>query len=311
MIKNYEITNGDCIHVMESMIESKKQYDFSIFSPPFPQVYAYSQEDGDLGNSTSFDEFRLHNKFFCTRLFPLIKSGRNVAVHVQQIQRRKGMDGDSGIYDFRGAFIQDMVDAGFLYYGEVSIRKNPQAQSIQRNVHQLQFKNFHKDSTISRPALLDYIIIFKKPGHNEVPVVPSNNFPNISKREINNIWIDWAEGIWTTKDSNSTYLPYPIWLDIKETDTLNTKAAKDGKDERHICPLQLDLIERCIKLWTNKGETVFTPFGGIGSELYVSILHGRKAVGIELKESYYKNAIENCNNANQIVKRNESQLLLF
>lgn len=313
--KDFEIYHSDCITKMHEMASQGRQFDLSVFSPPFASLYAYTDDLQDMGNSKeSDDEFKIHHKFFVNALFPLIKNGRNVCVHVQQVQRSKTHHGNMGLFDLRGEVIRQFIDAGFIYYGDVSIRKNPQAQSITRKVHQLMFSNYHKDSMVSRPCLLDYLIIFKKPGKNDTPVVPANNYKGMDEREMNNIWIDWADAIWTTNaadSENNLCLPYPVWTDITETNTLNTKAAKDGRDERHICPLQLDLIERCVKLWSNEGETVFSPFGGIGSEGFVSVLHNRKSVSIELKESYYHENIRNHKAALQERSKKENQLLLF
>jgi DNA modification methylase len=207
---------------------------------------------------------------------------------VQQLTTRKSVDGYMGITDFRGQVIQAFLDGGWHFYGEVTIWKNPQAQAIRTKAHPLMFVTKNRDSAQSRPALGDYLLLFRKPGENAVPI---NN--DVSNEE----WIDWAapiwedkhDGGWLTKDGQLC----PVWYGIKETDTLNVRVARANADERHICPLQLPFIERCVRLWSNPRELVLTPFAGIGSEVYVAVKLGRKAVGIELKPKYYTTAVNN------------------
>jgi DNA modification methylase len=198
------------------------------------------------------------------------------------------MTGYMGMTDFRGEVIRAFQDAGWIFDGEVTVWKDPQAQSIRTRSHALAFATKNRDSATTRPALADYLLLFKKPGDNAVPI----------KNDVtNDEWIDWASPIWTdhhdggwlTDDGNIC----PVWYGIRETETLNTRVAKDSADERHICPLQLGFIERCVRLWSNPGELVLTPFAGIGSELYQSVKLGRRAIGIELKPSYWRTAVDN------------------
>jgi DNA modification methylase len=200
----------------------------------------------------------------------------------------KSMTGYMGMTDFRGEVIRAFQDAGWIFDGEVTVWKDPQAQSIRTRSHALAFATKNRDSATTRPALADYLLLFKKPGDNQVPI----------KNDVSNDeWIEWASPIWTdhhdggwlTEDGNIC----PVWYGIRETETLNTKVAKDSADERHICPLQLGFIERCVRLWSNPGELVLTPFAGIGSELYQSVKLGRRAIGIELKPSYWRTAVDN------------------
>lgn len=302
MNKEYELYNEDCIEWMHK--NSHRQFDLSVFSPPFSSLYAYSKHPEDMGNSReSDDEFMLHFKFFTDALYPIIKDGRNVCVHVQNPARSIINHGYIGIWDMRGEMIRLFEKSGFHYYGEATIWKNPQAQSIRTKTQCLAFSQFIKDSLRSRPALADYLLVFKKGISPEVPCTSEkqkNEHGAMERKDLpNDKWIDWASPIWHTGD-DSFYLPYQTcWSDIKETDTLNYRMARTDEDERHLCPLQLDLIERCIRLWSNKGETVFTPFAGIGSELYQSLLWERRAVGTELKKEYYDVANQNCQNAIQ------------
>lgn len=243
--------------------------DLSVFSPPFASLYTYSPDERDLGNSADEDEFFKHFQFIIGELHRVTKPGRAVCVHVQQIAAQKGRDGYIGIKDFRGDVIRAFQSAGFILHGEVTVDKDPQAQAIRTKAKGLLFVQLHKDSAESRPALADYLLKFQKPGQNAVPITP-----DIS----NDDWIRWAR---------------PIWYGISENDTLQYTTARDPEDERHICPLQLEFIERCVRLWSNAGETVLDPFSGIGSTGHVALTHRRHYIGIELKPSYYRIAAKN------------------
>jgi DNA modification methylase len=247
--------------------------DLSIYSPPFADLYTYSATNRDLGNSKDWDEFFNHYGFIIKELFRITKQGRMSCVHTSDIPAMQMKDGYIGIRDFPGAVIEEHTKHGWIFYGRAIVTKNPQSQAIRTKAKGLLFTQLRKDSLNSRPALLDHILIFKKPGDPIVPVKPVEN------GEINNeVWIDWAGGIWTG---------------IHESDTLQYGAARDKDDEKHICPLQLGTIERCLKLYSNPGETILTPFGGIGSEGYQAVKFGRKAILIELKRSYFRILLEN------------------
>lgn len=243
--------------------------DLSIFSPPFLSLFQYSNSPRDMGNCASPDEFWRHFQWVSGQLLRVIKPGRNVCVHVANIATTQVNHGVIGLQDFRGMTIRHFQDAGFIYHGEVCIDKDPQAQAIRTHAKGLMFVQKNKDSSWSRPALADYILIFRKPGENVVPIVP-----DVSNEE----WISWAR---------------PVWYGIRESDTLNTAAGRGADDERHICPLQLGTIERCVRLWSMPGETILSPFAGIGSEGYESVRLGRQFIGIELKRSYYDAARRN------------------
>lgn len=277
-VNEYEILNEDCIPAMRRMAIEGRQFDLAVYSPPFASLFTYSNHDADMGNSRdSDDEFLLHHQFFVDALFPLIKPGRRVCVHVQNPTRTKNFHGFMGIWDMRGDMIRQYQQAGFIYYGEVTVDKCPQAQAIRTKSHALMFVNLKKDSAINRPALVDYAMMFVKPGVNLTRI------DGVDRGEItNDDWIRWARG---------------VWYGIKETNTLNAALAREESDERHLCPLQLDLIERCVKLWSNPGETVFSPFAGIGSEGFVSLTFNRKFVGTELKRAYYERAKMNLETA--------------
>jgi DNA modification methylase len=243
--------------------------DLSVYSPPFDSLYTYSPSVRDLGNSANRAEFLEHYGFIIAENFRVTKPGRNACVHVQQVALTKAVHGHMGLTDFRGDVIRAYLDAGWVYYGEATVDKDPQAQAIRTRSHALMFVTKERDSAWLRPALADYLLIFKKPGDNAVPI----------KGDVtNDEWIEWAR---------------PCWHGIRETNTLNARVARDSNDERHICPLQLDFIERCVRLWSNRGETVLSPFAGIGSEVYVAVKHGRRGIGIELKPSYWRTAVDN------------------
>jgi DNA modification methylase len=243
--------------------------DLSIYSPPFASLYTYSPSDRDLGNSATTDEFIDHYRFVIDHMLRVTKPGRTSAVHAQQVAILKSRDGYVGLQDFRGRVIQAHLDAGWIYYGEVTVDKNPQLQAVRTKAQGLMFVQLRRDSALSRPALADYVLIFHKPGDNEVPIQP-----DIS----NETWIEWAS---------------PVWYGIPEMSTLNPGSGSDEADERHICPLQLPLIERAVRLWSNPGELVCSPFAGIGSEGYVAVKHKRRFIGVELKPSYWATACEN------------------
>lgn len=243
--------------------------DLSVYSPPFSSLYTYSPSERDLGNASNNDEFFAHYRFIIDEILRVTKPGRNSCVHVQQVTTSKVNDGYVGMRDFRGDVIRAHQEAGWIFYGEVTVNKDPQAQAIRTKAHCLMFQTLRRDSAANRPALADYLLVFKKPGDNQIPISP-----DVTNEE----WIEWA---------------HPVWWNIRESDTLNFQTAREEADERHICPLQLSFIERCVRLWSNPGELVLSPFAGIGSEGHVSILQKRRFVGCELKPSYWQSAVKN------------------
>lgn len=272
----WHIENADCIEHMAEL--PNDVFDFSVFSPPFPSLYAYTNESCDIGNSEGLQrEGKLHLSFFYKQLARVIKPGRAICVHVMQIPRLK-RSGEVGLHDFRGLNIKLGERSGLIYEYDWAIRKNPQAQAIRTRSRELQFSGLETDRSKQRGTLLDYIIKFRVPGENNKPI---NSKGEVSRNE----WIDWAEGCWT---------------DIRETDTLNTKEAKSEDDVKHICPLQLSVINRCIRLFSDPNEIVFSPFTGIGSEGYESIKNGRRFYGTELKPEYFETAKKNITKAESL-----------
>lgn len=274
--ENYRLMLGDSTERLRELAENS--VDMSVFSPPFMSLYTYSPTERDLGNSKGEQEFFTHFGFIIAELLRVTKPGRNVCVHVAQVPAMLSRDGYIGLKDFRGKTISAFEAGGFVYHGEVCIDKDPQAQAIRTKAKALLFTQLRKDASWIRPALADYILVFRKPGDNAVAI-----HPDIT----NNQWIEWAR---------------PIWYGISESDTLQYQSARDSSDERHIAPLQLETIERCIRLWSNPGETVLSPFAGIGSEGYVALKHGRKFVGCELKPSYWAVARKNLSEAARVIK---------
>jgi DNA modification methylase/superfamily II DNA or RNA helicase len=246
---------------------------FSVFSPPFASLYTYSSSRRDLGNSQSYEQFFHHFSYMIPEILRVTMPGRRCGVHCAQVSTTKATHGVIGWRDFRGDLIRAFVAAGWVYDGEICIDKNPQAQAIRTRSKSLMFVQKAKDSSWLRPAMADYILLFRHPGDNTVPIKT-----DVSNEE----WILFA---------------HPIWYGIKESDILKYRAAREEEDEKHICPLQLETIERCIRLWSNPGETVLSPFMGIGSEGYVARRFGRKFVGIELKRSYFDIAVNNLRQA--------------
>lgn len=272
---------GDCVEVLKDSIPSES-IDFSVYSPPFASLYTYSNSAYDMGNCRDFESFFGQFEFLVRDLLRVTKAGRLTACHVAQLAAMQSRDGYIGLKDFRGRVIEAFIKAGWIHHGEVVIDKNPQAQAIRTKTKGLMFVQLRKDSSWMRPALADFLLLFRKPGENLVPVKP-----DISNED----WIKWA---------------HPVWYDIRETETLTAAEGRDERDEKHICPLQLDVIDRAVCLYTNKGETVLSPFAGIGSEGYQSILRGRKFIGAELKRSYWSAAINNLRAAH--TKANEGNI---
>lgn len=272
--QKFTIYHGDCITHMAEMPTAS--IDFSCFSPPFPSLYAYHSSQADIGNSEDFTgDAKIHLSFFYRQLTRVVKPGRVIVVHVAQIPRMKRVDKRGGLHDFRGLNIRLGERAGLIYDYDWMVRKNPQSQAIRTRSRELQFAGLESDRAKSRGTLQDYLIKFLVPGENALAV---DSEDEVSR----NNWIDWAEGCWS---------------DIRETDTLNVAEGRGPNDTKHICPLQLSVIERLVKLYTNPDEIVLSPFAGIGSELYTALKLGRRAYGIELKDEYYAAAIRNCERA--------------
>lgn len=275
--ENYSLYNGDSCEIMTTIPDNSIHY--SIFSPPFADLYVYSNSERDMGNCKSKSEFYEHFRFIVKELYRIMMNGRLVSFHCMNLPTSKQRDGFIGITDFRGELIRLFEECGFIYHSEVCIWKDPVIAMQRTKALGLLHKQIKKDSAMCRQGIADYLITMRKPGDNPEKITHTNeSFPV-------HIWQNYAS---------------PVWMDINPSDTLQRTSAREEKDEKHICPLQLDVIKRGINLWTNPNDIVFTPFMGIGSEVYQALKMGRRGIGIELKESYYNQAVVNCENAEKI-----------
>lgn len=261
----YAIYHADCVEILTSIPADSVHY--SIFSPPFASLYVYSDSPNDMGNVATHDEFFAQFRFLIPQLFRVLKPGRLLSFHCMNLPTSKARDGVIGLSDFRGELIRSFVDEGWVYHSEVCIWKDPVTAMQRTKALGLLHKQIKKDSCMSRQGIPDYLVTMRKPGANPEPVTHTNESLPVQK------WQRYAS---------------PIWMDINPSKTLQHRSARAERDERHICPLQLEVVERALELWTNPGDVVLSPFAGIGSEGYVALATGRRFLGIELKESYYR-----------------------
>lgn len=266
---------NDCVEVARSLPDNSLHY--SIFSPPFSSLYTYSNSDRDMGNCKNDAEFMLHFRFLVKELYRIMMPGRMVSFHCMDLPLLKQRDGVIGLKDFPAQLREIFEDAGFIYHSKVTIWKNPVVEMVRTNAIGLLHKQLKKDSCMSRQGMPDYVITMRKPGDNPERVEHTNESYPVDK---------WQQ------------VASPVWMDINQSRTLQRKSARAEEDEKHICPLQLEVIERCLELWTNPGDLVFSPFAGIGSEGYVSLQMDRRFLGAELKKSYYDQA---CRNLKEVI----------
>jgi len=265
--ENWTAYNGDCVSVMRQMPDA--YVGFSIYSPPFINLFVYSDSAADMGNNASDDEFHEHYGHMVAELTRLTKPGRLSAVHCTELPYTKWRDGMIGLKDFPGDIIRTHEKHGWVLHSRVTIWRDPVVEMTRTKALGLLHKQLLKDSTRSRVGMPDYVLVFRAPGENAEPVGHDRKDFPVEQ------WQQWAS---------------PVWMDCRQSDTLNVTAARDGKDERHLCPLQLGLIERALTMWSNPGDVVFSPFMGVGSEGYQAVKQRRKFMGIELKESYFRQA---------------------
>jgi len=280
----FTVMHGDCCELVKSLPDDS--VGFTVFSPPFASLYTYSDSERDMGNCASDEEFWQHFNFLIPELLRVTKPGRNCSVHCMNLPTTKQHSGYIGIRDFRGDVIRAFESAGWIYHSEVCIWKDPVTAMQRTKALGLLHKQLCKDSCMSRQGIPDYVCTFRKPGENTDPVQGELDYfagDTDTFRSEGRLSID----VWQRYAS-------PVWMDINPSRTLQYRLARDNDDERHICPLQLDVIERCMQLWSNPGDIVLSPFAGIGSELYTAIKMGRKAIGFELKDSYYPIAVRHC-----------------
>lgn len=266
----YALYNGDSCELIKKLPDSSIHY--TIFSPPFSSLYTYSNSDRDMGNCKDDSEFYEHFIFLAKELYRVTMPGRLLSFHCMDLPMMKERDGVIGLKDFPGMLIRIFENCGFIYHSKITIWKNPVTEMQRTKSIGLLWKQVKKDSSISRQGLPDYIVTMRKDGNNLEPVKhTSETFPC-------EMWQNYAS---------------PVWMDINQSDTLQKVSARDEKDERHICPLQLEVIKRCIELWTNPNDIVLDPFSGIGSTSYMANKLGRRTIGFELKDSYYKQMVKN------------------
>jgi hypothetical protein len=267
--KDFAAYHGDCCDVVRQMPDAS--VGFSVYSPPFSNLFCYSESVADMGNAASDTEFFTHYGFLLRDLFRATMPGRLSAVHCSDLPLQKWKDGVVGIKDLSGDIIRAHEAAGWVLHSRITIRKSPVVEMTRTKALGLLHKQLLKDSARSRAGMPDYLLVFRKDGENPKPI-------NHSRDEMPvELWQQWAE---------------PVWMDIQQTNTLNAATAREDKDERHLCPLQLDLIQRALVMWSARGDTVLSPFMGIGSEGVMSLRLGRRFIGVELKESYFRQAVD-------------------
>tara|TARA_R100000655_G_scaffold47021_3_gene84004 strand:- start:355 stop:1281 length:927 start_codon:yes stop_codon:yes gene_type:complete len=294
---NFALYNGDCCEVIQGI--PSDSVGMSVFSPPFADLYSYSNSERDMGNSKDYGEFFDHFSNLIRELYRVLIPGRIVAVHCMDLPSMKEKDGVIGIKDFTGDIVRAFQSESFIYHSRTLIWKDPLIEATRTKAIGLMHKQLQKDSTRSRCGLPDYVLAFRKPGDNPLPVdhpdgltsyAGSDDPGGSGVKRSHNIWRRYAS---------------PVWMDIRQSNTLNKKGAREEDDEKHICPLQLDVIDRCLTLWSKAGETILTPFMGIGSEVYCSIKSDRKAIGIELKSSYFNQSLKNAQKAQNDLKSSQ------
>lgn len=306
---NWALYHGDCVEVIKGLPGNSIHY--SIFSPPFASLYTYSNSERDMGNCKQEEDFFTHIQFLIDELYRVIIPGRLISFHCMDIPAMKERDGYIGLKDFPGDLIRAFEKVGFIYHSKVVIWKDPLIEATRTKAIGLMHKQIKKDSAMCRQGLPDYLITVRKPGTNPEPIPHPEGFtsfigenePNAPKsepamrdsrqhRRESMCELDpvYSHQVWRRYAS-------PVWMDINQSNTLNRESAREERDERHICPLQLDVIERALELWTNPGDIVLSPFAGIGSEIRSAVKMKRRGIGIELKESYFTQGVMNCKEA--------------
>lgn len=306
--KNWTIYQADCVEVTKGL--PKDSIHYTVFSPPFVSLYTFSDSIRDISNCKGEDEFWKHFHFLIKELFRVTMPGRLCSIHCMQLPTSKFADGFIGLKDFRGEVIRAFQAIGWIYHSEVCIRKDPVTAMQRTKAIGLLHKQIVKDSSMSRMGIADYVVTMRKPGDNPEPIAgPFDAYYGNETSPKGALTTENTKMRTTNKPGDPWYsiavwqrYAEPVWMDIDQGDVLSVKLARDERDERHIAPLQLTVIRRCIELWSNPGDTVYSPFAGIGSELYVAVDMGRKAVGVELKKSYYRQAVKNLHSLKQRIK---------
>ena len=266
--------NGDCVDVLRQFPDDS--VGFSVYSPPFGSLFTYSDSEADMGNCGSDGEFARHYAFMVTEKFRITKPGRLTAVHCSDLPLTKWKDGEVGIKDFSGDIIRTHQEAGWIFHSRITIWKCPVVEMTRTKALGLLYKQLKSDSSRSRAGMPDYLLVFRKPGENAEPIIHRPEDFSVSQ------WQEWAS---------------PVWMTVNQTRVMNVAGAREAADERHLCPLQLDVIERALVLWSNPGDVVLSPFMGVGSEGHCAVKAGRRFVGVELKGSYFAQAAKNLRSA--------------
>lgn len=274
--ERFAIYNGDCVDVVRGLPDDSVHY--TVFSPPFASLYTYSASPRDMGNCSGSAEFLEQFGYLVSELYRVTKPGRLLSFHCMLLPTSKARDGFIGLSDFRGDLIRSFTERGWIHHSEVVIWKDPVTAMQRTKALGLLHKQIKKDSCMSRQGIPDYLITMRKPGDNPEPVTHTGTGDDMPVQ----MWQQYAS---------------PVWMDIDPSDTLQYRSAREEEDERHICPLQLEVIRRALKLWSNPGDTVLSPFAGIGSEGHAAISMGRRFIGAELKRSYYEQAVRNLESA--------------
>ena len=289
--EHYHVINGDCVQESEKLEDNSAG--LCVFSPPFAELYVYSDKEEDMGNVANYKQFEQHFKYLIPQIKRVLQDGRICAIHCMDLPIQKGKEGFIGLRDFSGMLIDWFTEQGFIYHAKTTIWKNPVTEMQRTKALGLLHKTIKKDSAMSRVGIPDYVLFFRNAGENETPITHQDTDERLPNYLPVDLWQKYAS---------------PVWMDVNYGRTLQYRSARDGNDEKHICPLQLDTIERIIHLYSNEGDTVFSPFGGIGSEGFQAIKMNRKSISIELKESYFT---KNAKNHKDIVAEKNSVLTLF
>jgi len=310
--EHFALYQGDCVQVMAGLPDNS--VDLSVYSPPFANLYVYSDSEADMGNTADMTEFLSHYEYAVRDIYRITRPGRLTAVHVKDLPLYRNSSGWFGVEDFSGLVAYLHRRCGWVFHSRITVWKDPVVEMEKTNSHGLLHKNFAQRAQVCRVGLPDYVMVFVKPDPDsmggdvhqlrvpgdyigEQPPPAHEYLSSLRQRKP-----DWYDGSLEQYNySIAVWQRYasPVWFDIDQTKVLNYKIAKSDQDEKHLAPLQLDVIARCIDLWSNKGEVVFTPFAGIGSEVVQAIKQGRKGVGVELKESYWKHAVKFAKEAEQ------------
>lgn len=295
--EEYAIYRGDCIDVLKRIPD--ESVGMSVYSPPFADLYSYSDDDRDMGNCRSYDDFFTHYRYLVDHLYRVMMPGRIVAVHCMDLPTHKSKGEEIGMRDFPGDLIRCHSEGGFIFHCRICVWKDPLISATRTKALGLAHKQIIKDSAICRTGIADYVLAFRKPGDNPKPIPHAEGLTEYcgarSVPSKYDRYINWKGLQKKNKRSHWIWQQYasPVWFDIRQTKVLPFRQARDEDDQRHVCVLQTDVIERCLTLWSAKGDVVLTPFMGVGSEVHTAVKCGRKGVGIELKPRYFRQSMRN------------------